>query len=71
MSTEVFQIVYPSVLLRDCWMVPTLDSNTQADIECFPWSPVDSSKPSICIICSSLKVLAISESVQGDFTELC
>lgn len=52
-------------------MVPTLDSSTRADIGCFPLESSGFIKLSIYIICSSLKVFAISESVQGDLTELC
>lgn len=53
-------------------MIPTLNSSRQAGVGCFPLeSPVDSSKLSIHIICSSLKVLAIPKSGQGDPTEMC
>lgn len=53
-------------------MIPALNSNTQAGAGCFPLeSPVDSSKLSIRIICSLLKVLAISKSGQGHPTEMC
>lgn len=53
-------------------MIPALNSSTQAGVGCFPMeSPVDSSEFSIRIICSSLKVSAVSKSGQGHPTETC
>lgn len=53
-------------------MIRALNSSTQAGVGCFPLeSPVDSSKFSIHIICSSLKVSAVSKSGHDHPTEMC